>query len=308
MGRIPPPALLQTVEVVVRLGSFKRAAEELGLTPSAVSHRIRSIEAMAGHPIFAREGQGILPGAQALAIARIVGRANDELTVFWGQVITRAKERKFKITCMPGFADHYIFPNIADFKQRFPQLDLAITSSTNLDADVWGKVDMMIGLGLPPDREWQTHKLMDFVTYPIVRNDVFEQIIQDGVLKGPILGYLKGAQDWETVARALGCELHPDAQTIFFDSVKSAASAAASGAGLALVPLWAAEEAANNGNIKLIRHAPVVAPNGYWFAVRRELGQLSVVERFQKWLETTIKVEVVKPEARSLQAGYTNLQ
>ena len=288
MAKIPPPALLQTVEAVVRLGSFKQAAEELGLTASAVSHRIRSIEAMAGRPLFVREGQGILPTEASHGIAQVIERANREMAGVWQDIVESGRARRFRLTCMAAFADHFIVPVIGDFKRRFPAFELAITSSADFSAGPAANSDIVIGFGVRPERGWHCETILDFVVCPIVRGELAGSILRDDMLYGPLLGYSAAQDDWARAAAALGRTLHPDAPMIRFDSVTSAAAAAENGAGIALVPRWIAKASEARGQVRVLEEGVTNSTSRYWLAVRRDDRHLPAIEKFRAWLRTRI--------------------
>ncbi|MDE2436505.1 MAG: LysR family transcriptional regulator [Sphingomonadales bacterium] len=288
MSSTPPPVLLQTVEAVVRLGSFKRAADELLITPSAVSHRIRSLEALAGQPLFIREGQGIRPTEEAVDLAAIIERANLEVAERWRGIVSRAARRHFQIQAMAAFAEHFIFGRMADFKRRFPTFDIALTSAIDFDPKASANTDILIGVGQPPDNEWRVENILDLTGCLIARSDKLEGVFRDGMLFGPLLGYSSTADNWPRIAEAMDAAIHPEAQMIRFDSVASAVSAVEAGIGAALVPYWIANDLAGSGRIGIVKSNVPNLGRKYWLAVRREVREISAVDRFCRWLAATV--------------------
>ncbi|MBS0481413.1 MAG: LysR family transcriptional regulator [Proteobacteria bacterium] len=288
---------MQTVEAVVRLGSFKRAADELLITPSAVSHRVRSLEALAGQPLFIREGQGLRPTEEAVALAEIIERANREVTDRWRMIVGGGARRHFQIQCMAAFADHFIFARMAEFKRRFPGFDISLTSMIDFDPKVCGDADILIGVGQRPDNDWRVENLLDLTGCLITRTDKVGTIFRDGQLFGPLLGYSSTADNWPGIADAMQTTLHPEAQMIRFDSVASAVSAVEAGIGAALVPYWIARDIAGSDRISIVNDDVPGPGRKYWLAVRREVREISSVDRFCRWLAATVAEDARLPIA-----------
>ncbi|MFO1254631.1 MAG: LysR family transcriptional regulator [Sphingomonadaceae bacterium] len=295
MSSNPPPALLQTVEAVVRLGSFKRAADELLITPSAVSHRIRSLEALAGQPLFIREGQGIRPTGEAVELAGIIERANREVAERWRLIVGSAAKRHFQIHAMAAFAEHFIFARMAEFKRRFPNFDIALSSAIDFDPKVSATADILIGVGQTPDSEWRVENILDLTGNLIVRADRMEGIFRNGMLFGPLLGYASTADNWPRVAEAMDTRVHPEAQMIRFDSVASAVSAVENGIGAALVPYWTARDLAGNERVAIVKANIPHFGRRYWLAVRRDIREISSVDRFCRWLTAVVADDFASP-------------
>jgi DNA-binding transcriptional LysR family regulator len=78
VGQVPL-SLLRAFESAARTGSFRTAADELHLTPSAVSHAIRKLERTLGAGLFEREGRTVILSPEGEALMRHVGHAFEEL-------------------------------------------------------------------------------------------------------------------------------------------------------------------------------------------------------------------------------------
>ncbi|MBN1238111.1 MAG: LysR family transcriptional regulator, partial [Gammaproteobacteria bacterium] len=73
--RMPSPIALRAFEAAARLGSFKAAAEELHVTPTAVSHQIKALETRLGRPLFERNTRSIALTAAGRKVAPVLTRA-----------------------------------------------------------------------------------------------------------------------------------------------------------------------------------------------------------------------------------------
>lgn len=288
MAELPPWSNLQTVEAVARLGSFKSAAEELFITPSAVSHRIRGVEEQLGQLLFDRVGQGIVPRPGAADIGRIVRSAHDEMLDVWSALRNDVSGRPLKVSCLTTFANHFILPNLADLKTKFQRIDLDLHSAVARSTSGAGQPDIVIGLGPHPEHEWAYEDLFAFEVRPVCSPASLGTIIQSGKLIGPLLGFGARPHVWQTVAAEMDLELDPGARPIAFDSLQSACLAASKGVGVALAPDWVAAEWLDTGQLVGLGDKSIPMDASYWIAVRRGEKNLPHIQRFQRWIRSYV--------------------
>ena len=124
MRRLPSLTALRTFECAARHAHFGRAAAELCVTDSAVSHQIRQLEEQLATPLFAREGRQVVPTPAARRLLQrlqqafeLIGEACDELRDPGSQVVLR-------IAVTPELAQKWLVSRLADFSDRHPQITL----------------------------------------------------------------------------------------------------------------------------------------------------------------------------------------
>src|ERR1700730_12337042 len=111
---LPPLDSLRILAVCVRHGNFSRAADELGITPTAVSQRIRALEAQIGVTLFRRHGPKLTTTDRARALGQ---RINDALTLMHGAVDDcRRVKHPLRITCAPTFAARWLVPRLMGYQ------------------------------------------------------------------------------------------------------------------------------------------------------------------------------------------------
>lgn len=130
--RLPPLSALCAIEAVARLGSVTRAAQELSLTQSAVSHNIRLAEESLGIALFRRDTTGtvVLPRGELLGSA-----IHDGLTRIADAVAKVRRNdsgRSLTVSILPGFAIKWFFPRLIRFDEANPDIDLSILATANL--------------------------------------------------------------------------------------------------------------------------------------------------------------------------------
>ena len=288
MTKPPPWPLLQTVEAVVRLGSFKLAAEELLVTPSAVSHRIRAVEESLHQALFDRVGQGISPRDTARGVAKVVRAASDEMLDVWRGLQSDASSRPLRVSCMATFANHFLLPSLDDLKLKFPKIELETHSVMDTLLRGADRPDILIGLGSFPEHDWWHENVLELAVRPVCSADAIANVLRDGKLVGPLLGFASTPQLWVEVAKALDLELDPSARLITFDSMHSACLAASNGVGVALAPDWVISTWAGRDQLIVLGDRPVSTGQIYWLAVRRGHKNMPPFQRFRRWLRSRI--------------------
>jgi DNA-binding transcriptional LysR family regulator len=142
-ARLPSPSSLRTFEAAARLGSFKAAAAELGVTPTAVSHQIRALEDALGAALFVRRTRSIELTQAGARLARAVHAA---FVTIRGAVEEIAEaEQVLTVTTTAAFATLRLMPRLPSFEARWPGLRLRVeTGSEPVDLRRDRRVDVAI--------------------------------------------------------------------------------------------------------------------------------------------------------------------
>lgn len=124
-----PLSMLRAFEAAGRTGSFRAAAAELRLTPSAVSHAIRKLEDQLGVRLFQRQGRTVEMTTEGQTLMRHVGEAFDTLRRGMEAVSTRAP-LLLRLHVAPSFATQWLAPRLQDFLTANPNVEVRIAAST----------------------------------------------------------------------------------------------------------------------------------------------------------------------------------
>lgn len=122
MNQIPPVQCLTTFEAVARLRSVTRAAEELCVTVSAVSHRVRQLESLLGVKLFAKAD--FTPTTEGAAYLQHVRTALTALA----QVPHpgRVRQPMVRVAVTPSFSREFLLPRLEEFRRAYPEIELAL--------------------------------------------------------------------------------------------------------------------------------------------------------------------------------------
>ncbi len=143
-ARIPPIQCLLTFEALARLRSVTQAAEELCVTPSAVSHRVRQLEQIIGTKLFGRADFSLTTeGSEYLAHVR---EGLTSLQRFPSSAAAPGK-RKLRLAVTPTFARSLLIPRLRQFTDAYPEIDLTLQVSIPLLDVVAEDADLMVRFG-----------------------------------------------------------------------------------------------------------------------------------------------------------------
>ena len=145
--RIPPIQCLLTFEALARLRSVTLAADELFVTPSAVSHRVKQLEQILGTKLFGRADFSLTTeGIEYLAHVRDGLATLQKFPGIAGQSSAPGK-RRLRVAVTPTFARAILIPRLKQFTDAYPEIELALQVSIPLLDVVAEDADLMIRFG-----------------------------------------------------------------------------------------------------------------------------------------------------------------
>lgn len=139
--RLPPLNALRAFEAAARHLSFTKAADELNVTPGAISQQIRQLEDFAGTPLFKRTGRSVLLTDAAQACLPLVREAFEQIGEAGRLMRAPARRGRVMVSSAPSFAAKWLAPRLDGFHQAHPGIeawvsaDMALTDFNTADAD-----------------------------------------------------------------------------------------------------------------------------------------------------------------------------
>ena len=130
-ARLPPLNALRAFEAAARHLSFRKAAEELHVTPAAISHQIKALEENLGVKLFRRVARGLeLTGVAEACLLRL-REGFDSLAEAVELIRSRTRVRTITVGAAPSFAGKWLVPRIQRFVTAFPDIDVRIAAGMN---------------------------------------------------------------------------------------------------------------------------------------------------------------------------------
>ena len=283
-ARIPPIQSLLIFEALARLRSVTQTADELNVTPSAVSHRVKQLEQIIGTKLFGRADFSLTTeGNEYLAHVRegllVLGR-------FPGKDGVPGK-RKLRVAVTPTFSQSVLMPRLRGFIEAYPEIDLTLQVSIPLLDVVAEDADLMVrfGTGRYADVE-HTCLMTDEVTplaSPIyIREngpfDTVEELLTAKLIKSPL-------EPWRTWFLAHGVDAGEPAEGSSFNDIGLMCDAAAQGLGIALVRLKLGAPWLENGTLERISTRNVPSPHAHYLCWRTGALDRWECAAFAEWLK-----------------------
>jgi len=157
---------LRALEAVARLGTLARAAEDLGVTASAVSQQINRAEAQLGQKVFERLPSGLVPTSFGEAFLARLSAGFRELEAA-AALATRTQSGTLVVSVSPALASKWLLPRLSRHFERFPDVLLRIDATTRLADPDHSDVDVAIRLG---DGNWpglRVEPLLPMEIFPV---------------------------------------------------------------------------------------------------------------------------------------------
>lgn len=169
---LPPLSALRAFEAVARHLNFTKAADELHVTPAAVSQQVKVLEDHLGAALFRRTkrsvaltdaGRIILPDIQAGF--EWLGRALDKVS-------THAATKTLTISVAPSFASKWLLPRLDRFSALYPEIDIRISATMALVDFRKDEADLAIRFGKGPYPGLDTEKLFPEALTPMCSSEL----------------------------------------------------------------------------------------------------------------------------------------
>ena len=145
MRRLPNFVLLRSFEAAARLESFARAAEELHLTPSAISHQVKELEEYFGRPLFLRRNRRIEPTPEAQRLLNSLSRVFDVIETACGDVSLAPDAQVLAVHCAPSLAAKWLAPRLPAFAKACPEITIRLsTGAEPIDLTRLQEIDLSI--------------------------------------------------------------------------------------------------------------------------------------------------------------------
>ena len=287
--RLPPLSSLRVFEAAARHSSFRKAAEELNLTASAVSHGIQTLENWLGVELFYRESRGLRLTDAGEAYAPLVNQALSVLAQATEQVPGRQATGTLSLSCAPTIANRILLPRLGRFVAQCPDIRLTIDTSHRLVDLTLDDFDVAIrpASTKKPAPNWTllaTETLVP-VCSPELKKQVAGTSMADLLSRVPLIHVTSVSVDWSHWFRASSLAMPASIDDgLRVDTVHMAFDAAIRGLGVAL-----GRRPMVDGDIAAGRLVPLAAEaipsgNGYWLVTSQTEFQKPEVKQFRRWL------------------------
>jgi DNA-binding transcriptional LysR family regulator len=287
MRRLPPLRALEAFVRVVRLGSAKAAASELGLSPSALSRRVQALEDFTGKKLFHRQHQSMKLTDDGQSFYEAVSPKLEELAEAVESQVDTGRVLRLHLGVLALFGGQRLFPRLPELRKLHPRLHIDIDTGPHLETRVGDTLDAAIIIAQAPDPALYSIRLDNNRVYAITSREIAAEL-GDTVDKAKLekqtfLIHTDLPESFVAWKKAAGLEdLNPVAID-HFDSGQLILEAAANGLGIAIMHSDHFNRAGDDRLAHLYDFA-VESPYSYWFVCRPRALDARPVRLFHDWL------------------------
>lgn len=283
--RLPPLNSLRLFEAAARLLSFKAAANELLLTPSAVSHGIQSLEDWLGTTLFERTSRGLVLTPTGQAYFPVVRDALAALASASERASARRGNRRLAISTAPTFAARWLLPRLPRFRERHPDIDVMIdTAQERIDLSGTA-ADLAIRMGRGDWDGLSADRLFPEELVPVCAPALAARLRKAGTIDDVMLIHVTTvSEDWAYWAQAAGRAIPAAARGLRFDTIQMAFDAACQGLGVAIGRRPLVNPDIEAGRLEEIWPPAVTSTVGYWLVCAPARADESAIAAFRQWM------------------------
>lgn len=287
MRRLPPLRALEAFVRVVRLGSAKAAATELGLSPSALSRRVQALEDFTGKKMFHRQHQAMRLTEDGQAFYDAVSPKLEELAEAVEGFVDTGQVLRLHLGVPPLFGGQRLFPRLAELRKLHPRLHIDIDTGPHQEARVGDTLDAAIVLAKAPDPALYSLRLDHNRVYAITSRAVAAELGDQPDLaklsRQTFLIHHDLPDSFAAWKAATGIGDFTPAAVDQFDSGQLLLEAAANGLGIAIMH---DDHFTRSGDDRLARlyDFEVESPYSYWFVCRPRALDTRPVRLFHDWM------------------------
>lgn len=296
MRAAPGARALRTLVAAGHHLNFTRAADELGLTPAAVSYQIKEIEDQVGAQLFLRTSRSIRLTEAGAIMCDAAKEAIDVLE----KAVSRARKKArgadyLRVTVDPQFATKWLMRRVDQFRKRHPEIELRFDVSYEVRDFDLDDVDVAIRYGSGKYQGLTAHRLFDNVIVPVCSPRLLasgKPLEKPSDLQMHTLAHIEWSRpgvtwpNWRMWMAAAGVADFDDSRTIVFGTSTDAVEAALAGEAVALADFAMVASDLSEG--KLIRpfELSIRAPSeyAYFLVYPQQNGGDARITAFRDWL------------------------
>jgi LysR family glycine cleavage system transcriptional activator len=237
--RLPPLTALRAFDAAARHMSFAKAAEELSVTPAALSFQIKSLEEHLGAPLFLRLNRAVELTEAGKMLAPGTAAGFQTLAAAWRAVQRLQDEQTLTVTAGPAFTAKWLAPRLYEFAQAHPEIELRFSASLKIMDFARDAVDVAIRFGAGENSDLWSMPLAEEWVCPVMTPALAEQYpTPESLTKAPLIfddsiSFLEPKCDWDAWFQAMGIDFKAD-HGPRFSQADHAIDAALAGVGVVL--------------------------------------------------------------------------
>lgn len=307
---MPPLAALRALDAAARHGSFTRAAEELNVTQSAVSHQIRHLEALWGFELFARGTRPLALTRNGKALAPVARDFFERMSTTLESLRVEDTKGALKISTLESFATTWLVPRLSDFNKHCPDISVWISTSEHIVDFTVDDVDLAVRIGLGDYPDLHSTLLLREYVFPVCSTQLIERLgrpknpadlVHYPLLLRPDETLKVDWEDWFSVAGVKNVNIKQGPR---FQNSHMALQAAIAGQGVALLRSAHVDGGLKAAGLTRLFDIRLPADFAYYLVCQKGAEERPRIAAFRQWIEAEAAVSQARydKEAMSVEA------
>ncbi|QRF68072.1 LysR family transcriptional regulator [Ponticoccus alexandrii] len=284
-------------EAVARLGTVTRAAEELGVSPSAVSQQIRLLETQLGIRLFRREKRRLVLTQDGDRLFQVTTQAFGALRNARNAIGRQRDMRSLSLRVSPTFGVRWLGTRIARFAENHPDWAIRVDATPDYSSFETEAIDLDLRYGQGDWAGLTVQPLMHDLVLPMVSPAYRERLVAEvgedpaAILTAArLIDSVKSLLRWDLWLAATGVTLALPQYPFRFDRSSMALEMAREGGGVALdSAALCLPQLAEGSLVPLFPTLPVIEFTAYWFVCPPRHLNRRIVGRFHDWIEAAAR-------------------
>jgi LysR family glycine cleavage system transcriptional activator len=290
--RLPPLNALRAFEAAARHLNFSRAADELSVTPGAVSQQIQNLEDYVGAALFKRTPKGLLLTDAAQTALPALREAFDRLAEAASLLTAAVDGRRLTLTAAPSFAAKWLVPRLGKFELAYPQVDVWLSAGMDIVDFATGEVDLAIRYGSGRYPGLEVTRLLSETVIAVASPELLASqplndpsdlakhiLLHDGSPDAD-----DSCPDWAMWLAARGIKNVDGARGPRFNQSSLVIEAAVNGRGVALAKQTLAQADIDAGRLVAPLQIATAVDFAYYVVHPKTKGRLPQVKAFVSWI------------------------
>jgi LysR family glycine cleavage system transcriptional activator len=285
-----PLAALQAFEAAGRRMTFRHAADELNVTPSAISHRIRALEEHLEVRLFRRLNRGLILTDAGLSYFASVQDIFVRIQKATSEVAGRGSGRKLTIHSVPSLGSLWLMPWLQDFISHHPDVDLRVSASPEPANFVTNQVDVDIRYGRPIWKGVQFEALLTETVAPLCSPKLLKGppaiSCPEDIAKATLIELEGGVMGWDDWFELNGIVAPEGNRRLHFDRSIMSIQASVDGLGIILDSTTLARREIETGRLVIPFNDRIksLEVTSHYLVYPKGRVQASLVRDFLVWL------------------------
>ena len=289
---LPTMRALAVFDTAVRCGSFTRAGEEMGLTQSAVTRQIKSLEEQLNSKLFFKKGRNVILHEDAREFHRLVRLGLLSIQRAAQEVVSEAGWNVVRLGVLPSSSVNWLAPNLADFHRKNPNTKINMSVEPNPFDFTERELDAAIHVGFPDWKGVICEKLFPEISVIVSSPEMCGSACirkPEDLLKHPLITggtsqhEWSGWYDWEDYFRDMNIDVN-GWNLVRIAPILAMSELAQTGYGFAMLPLFLIQRELQQNKLQIAIGKPFWTGRNYYLVYPEGFLDFQSFRSFRNWL------------------------